>query len=155
MIAPSDDRRWRPKEYVSHQRRRKEKAVCPDCEVKTTFVEVEYEQSINVFFVVKLVESKERVFQCTSCGVVCDLDDEGAGDEESRAEQQRAAKEERRQRDEAEARRLECDAKRRERQADDELATLRARMGIETPTAASSASTQQESRRSWWRPWRR
>lgn len=49
--------------------------TCPQCKEHATFVEVEIEDNVGVFFV-DVVGDKRRAYRCTSCAGTFDLKDE-------------------------------------------------------------------------------
>jgi hypothetical protein len=145
---------------------RKQRAFCPDCGEETTFVEVEIEEKLQMFSMLDLLEDKERGFRCLECdlvGQIGEVDKLPAGTLEDlspaateRLERARAA--ENLARAERDRERRERERLAREVRADQELAVLKARMGLlpaaEEPSVAASADDE-PTRRPWWRIWRR
>jgi hypothetical protein len=144
---------------------RKQRAFCPECGEETTFVEVEIHEKLQLFAVLDLLEDKERAFRCLECDLVGQLFENGevpAGVLEDlslaaaeRLERARAAERLAQATRDRERRERECRA--REARADEELAALKARMGL-VPAGDGSAddgAPAKASRRPWWRLWRR
>jgi hypothetical protein len=122
--------------------------VCPECDRRARFEEVEVSENYGVFFI-DIIGDKERKYRCSACHEVFDLRDEpgrapapsaasksprqiaaeraAAGAERAAAEAERAAAAAERRRDEAERRREEAEA--RANRIEDELADLKKRMG--------------------------
>ncbi len=99
---------------------------CPSCNKKSTFVEVEIEENLGVFFV-DVIGDKERGYRCGSCGDMFKEDPDAAPQksavdierELAAAEQKRLAEAQRRRElSEAKAVRIE-----------DELAELKKKLG--------------------------
>ena len=113
--------------------------TCPSCKVRGTFVEVELEENLGLFFV-DLVGDKQRAFRCSSCAETFEHKDDGDAVEEKSPQQlERERREAEQQRlvatKLAEKQRLLEDEKRREAveqkavRIEDELAALKARLG--------------------------
>lgn len=126
---------------------RRERRKCPLCGEDTTFFEVTIEKKFTAYVVVDLFNTESTGFQCKACDEVMDLDDthepnlserekKKLAKAQAKAEAERARKlaeaEEARKREireAAEEARAEKAAK--ESQLDDELAAMKARMGID------------------------
>jgi hypothetical protein len=91
--------------------------TCPQCKDHATFIEVEIEDNVGLFFV-DVVGDKRRAFRCTSCLGTFDLKDEPALPEPTRALPKAAPVSKRRQA-----------AQRIAGEIEDELAAIKARLG--------------------------
>jgi hypothetical protein len=144
---------------------RKQRAFCPECAEETTFVEVEIHEKLQLFAALDLLEDKERAFRCIECDSVGQLLENGdvpAGALENlspaaaeRLERARAA--ERLARATRDRERRERERRAREARADEELAALKARMGLAPGDSGSAVdgAPANEPRRPWWKIWRR
>lgn len=126
---------------------RRERRKCPLCGEDTTFIEVAIEKKYTAYVVVDLFNTESTGFQCGACDEVMDLGDThepnlserekkklakatAKADAERARKQAEAEKARKRQiREAAEQARAEKAAK--ESQLDDDLAAMKARMGID------------------------
>ena len=126
---------------------RRERRKCPLCGADTTFIEVSIEKKFTAYVVVDLFNTESTGFQCEACDEVMDLEDthepELSEREKKKLAKARAKAEAERERKLAEAeearkreiRRAAEEARaekaEKESQLDDELAAMKARMGID------------------------
>jgi predicted RNA-binding Zn-ribbon protein involved in translation (DUF1610 family) len=113
-----------------------EKRRCPECGTTTVFRECLVEKTYTAYHFIDLWSSKSTQFSCDACGSVMDLDDT-LGPELSPREQAQLAALQDKQRaiaaKQAEADRIQRDRdlQARERDIDDELREMKARLGLD------------------------
>jgi len=112
---------------------RRERRKCAECGADATFVEVKVEKTYTAYVAIKLFDTESTAFQCSECGEVMDLG-EVEPTEAQKAAQAKAeaeAAEERRRSIAAHAKRARAEAAAKEADLDDELAAMKARLGID------------------------
>ncbi len=113
-------------------RRRK----CPKCGADTTFVEVEVETTYTAYIAIDLFDTESTAFQCRACDEVMALEDTNAPEltaKEKAAEEKARlkAREKRKKQLALEAKKARKEAQAKEDALDDELAAMKARLGID------------------------
>lgn len=128
-----------------------EQRDCPECNETANFVECEMTESVSVFSVVELMDSKETLFRCSYCGELFRDQDEAA---ETETEEQRQRRRLDALLEEAEQAKQKREMERAvaEAKAEVQLEELKVKMGLlEAPPA--EPEPKQLPRRRW--PWRR
>jgi predicted RNA-binding Zn-ribbon protein involved in translation (DUF1610 family) len=115
---------------------RRERRTCPECGANTTFIEVSVEKTYTAYVVVDLFDSESTAFQCKECGEVMDLErtqepELSAREKAKLAKAQAKAEAQRKKELEAAAKKARAEAVAKEEALDDELAAMKARLGID------------------------
>ena len=113
-----------------------EKRRCPECGRTTVFRECIVKKTYTAYHFVNLWSSESTQFVCDACGSVMDLDQTEAPELSAREKAQQGALEAKQAAIEAKQARLEQlrsqrDAEQREQAIDDELAAMKARLGLD------------------------
>lgn len=113
-----------------------EKRRCPECGRTTVFRECIVKKTYTAYHFVNLWSSESTQFACDACGSVMDLDQTEAPELSAREKAQQEALEAKQAAIEAKQARLEQlrsqrDAEQREQAIDDELAAMKARLGLD------------------------
>ena len=113
-----------------------EKRRCPECGKTTVFRECVVEKTYTAYHFVNLWSSKSTQFSCDDCGSVMDLDDTLNPELSEREKAELAALEDKKRA--IEAKQAKADRLRRQRQEqarerdiDDELSAMKARLGLD------------------------
>lgn len=116
---------------------RRERRKCPECGADATFFEVKVEKTYTAYVAIELFGTESTAFQCSECDEVMDLDPveptaaQKAAQAEAEARAEAKAAEERRRSIEAHAKQARAEAAAKEANLDDELAAMKARLGID------------------------
>ena len=115
---------------------RQEKRKCPECDATAMFVEVEVKKTYTAYVVVDLFDTESTKFACESCGEFMDLEDTGEPELSAREQARKAnadAKAEAKRKKELQraADKARAQAQQREDDLDDELAAMKARLGLD------------------------
>jgi predicted nucleic-acid-binding Zn-ribbon protein len=115
---------------------REEKRKCPECDKTGTFVEVTVKKTYTAYVLVNLFDTESTSFMCKACKEIMDLDatltPELSPREQAEAERAKArAEAERKATLEAAADKARAEAAEREEALDDELAAMKARLGLD------------------------
>jgi phosphoenolpyruvate synthase/pyruvate phosphate dikinase len=126
---------------------RRERRKCPLCGEDTTFIEVAVEKKYTAYVVVDLFNTESTAFQCKACDEVMDLESthepnlsEREKKKLAKAQAKAEAKRARQQAEEEAARKRQikeaaeqarAEKAAKENQLDDELAAMKARMGLD------------------------